>query len=65
MIAACERGQNNLMADVPHPELVSAGAARWYSSLDEPLRPSDPASYSTWCDRCGCDHGAEPLIVTP
>jgi hypothetical protein len=65
MVTACERGQYNLMADLPHAELVTAGAARWFSSLDPPITPSDPNVYSTYCDACACDHGAEPLIVTP
>jgi hypothetical protein len=64
MIVACERGQSNFMGDASHAELVNANVARWLAPSD-PVYFGNPAVYSTWCDRCECDHGAEPMIVLP
>ena len=56
MIHACERAQVNQITEPTTEELVGAGVSRWGDVRELAWAPD--AVYTTWCDRCGCDHGA-------
>lgn len=54
MVADCEAWQTNQIDAPKLVELVLAGVARW--PMDEATDWHANPVYSTWCDRCGCDH---------
>lgn len=62
MVAACETWQTELIPAPRHAELILANVARW-SDIRDAIVPMDPAVYTTWCDRCECDHGSIPREI--
>lgn len=57
MVAKCEQLQA-LGEDLPHAALVVANVARWFAGPRDTIHAGDEAVYTTYCDRCRCDHAA-------
>lgn len=54
MIALCGRLQGGGNHTTSLSIVMDAGC---YAPTHELYVPMDPKTYTTWCDRCGCDHG--------
>ncbi len=60
MIEACGRHQLDAVSEPTWEDFRAAGMYRL--GMLEPWTGIQSPEWSTWCDRCGCDHG--PSLFT-